>query len=362
MSEGTPISHSRAIGLAAFWALGAIALVLVCVYPLHLLNSYCAVQQDQDRIEKVLQRLNAKTEQPEEQRRIGVNDSSRPFLISPSLYGGGGYDQPESGRESPREEHESWWSNFLCSVNGSDYALAVFTFLLFVSTGLLWYVTERSLAHAQIDSERQARDMQKSLGISKQAADAAIAGQRPWLQLIVKLDGSFGLKEEGIWPGISVRVKNVGNSPATHVQVAVVTEVEPAFADGEQIDWVRVAISKAKRSFQVGDEIDKSDADKVRIFGDVFFPAEDRPPTMPIYSMSTNADIRRAVSDGGGRTLVTVYLVVAADYRFAGGRGSTIATFAIEPQNREGFFDRFQKEYIVGEIFLRPSFVHWYAT
>lgn len=58
-----------------------------------------------------------------------------------------GSQQKAEGRAEPAEDAgskpESWWNNFRCDVNASDYFIALFTLILAVVTGFLWWTTHR---------------------------------------------------------------------------------------------------------------------------------------------------------------------------------------------------------------------------
>lgn len=104
-----------------------------------------------------------------------------------------------------------WW-------HYSGAWVAIFTVVLTVSTIGLWWVTERTLGHAQADAARQAKDMEASLAIAKQAADAAVAAQRPWLDIEIEILSPMTFTENGPTIRLGFVIKNIGNTPATNVQ------------------------------------------------------------------------------------------------------------------------------------------------
>jgi hypothetical protein len=106
--------------------------------------------------------------------------------------------------------------------------VAIFTIVLTVSTALLWWTTRETLRHAQIDSERQAGDMQRSLAVAEENAKAAkraaeiaeksmIAIDRPWLQIKASLVGPLEFTEEEIAVEVEFTLLNTGRSPAMFV-------------------------------------------------------------------------------------------------------------------------------------------------
>ena len=65
---------------------------------------------------------------------------------------------------------------------------AFFTGVLFMSTAGLWWVTERTLGQAKADSERQAKDMEVSLAVARQVADATTGQTRIAADNAMKLE------------------------------------------------------------------------------------------------------------------------------------------------------------------------------
>jgi hypothetical protein len=106
--------------------------------------------------------------------------------------------------------------------------LAVFTFVLAVSTIGLWGVTWLTLRHARQDAARQSRDMQSSIKIGQNAAKAAaksadaaergvVATDRAWIEIDIDLAGDLIFGEQEISVPVKIAFKNVGRSPAVHV-------------------------------------------------------------------------------------------------------------------------------------------------
>ncbi len=105
--------------------------------------------------------------------------------------------------------------------------LALFTFLLFCFTAALWWVTYRLSMASKETGERQASEMEKSLTIAKEAAQAAISGnklnqkifissQRPWVTVPKIIPHSrLNFNEDGL--SFTIIARNAGHSPAMNV-------------------------------------------------------------------------------------------------------------------------------------------------
>ena len=109
-----------------------------------------------------------------------------------------------------------WW------MVGLTAALALFT---------MWLVleTRRLVAEAARTSQRQAREMTESLQVASKgalaaetAANAALAGQRPWIAFQIAVAGPVTYSPEGSAQfRFRVTAKNVGHAPAMGVRVHV---------------------------------------------------------------------------------------------------------------------------------------------
>lgn len=110
--------------------------------------------------------------------------------------------------------------------------LALFTFLLFIFTAALWWVTYRLSVASKEAGARQAKEMEESLAIAKEAAQAAISGnelnqkifissQRPWVtvkEIIPR--SSLNFNEHGL--AFTMIARNVGHSPAMNVNIGAI--------------------------------------------------------------------------------------------------------------------------------------------
>ena len=230
-----------------------------------------------------------------------------------------------------------WW-------HYSGAWIAIFTVVLTVSTAGLWWVTERTLGHAQADAARQAKDMEASLAISKQAADAAVAGQRPWLKVSVDIDGPliFGPDIVDFFPRVTI--KNVGKTPATNAQVTV--SVRPESVSQDERKGLEYAIFEAKRIARNRKIFSKEEyaMPLEGIFGVTVFPGEEI-ETSVAYNRFTRENLNYEIAEGGGDPTVCVYVVASVDYQFPGGEGLTVAPFALErietrwEDDEPGWFD-----------------------
>lgn len=115
--------------------------------------------------------------------------------------------------------------------------LAVFTFLLFVFTAALWWVTLQLSRDAQKSSARQAREMEKVLAISRESADAArksadvaehaltgLERQETATKTIERAYVKMSHTEDGIempygYIRIRMKIENLGNTPADVIDV-----------------------------------------------------------------------------------------------------------------------------------------------
>lgn len=191
---------------------------------------------------------------------------------------------------------------------------AFFTGVLFISTAGLWWVTERSLDHARSEAERQAGDMKRSLAIAKQAAKATIWSSRPWLFVEVGVGGPLSLTDRGGGFQIQVNVKNVGNAPATRVNLfsrLMFGDLQQCFA---LINGIRHA-----------PEGSASRLEFMREEGATLFPGQ---------NWMRNESAAARSEDGlsaalGAPTPTPIRLIVAVTYRCGSIKGHTINTYGI---------------------------------
>jgi hypothetical protein len=116
-------------------------------------------------------------------------------------------------------------------------AIAAFTLTLKRATDRLWDAGERQLKLAADTAAAQSHDMQASIKAAEKAADAAkltaeaakvaadiakstlIETDRPWISINAEIDGPLIFGPEEIEIPLKITLKNIGRSPATHVQL-----------------------------------------------------------------------------------------------------------------------------------------------
>jgi hypothetical protein len=105
-----------------------------------------------------------------------------------------------------------------------------FTLSLRQSTDKLWDAGERQLALLAETSAAQSRDMQASLKVAtdsaiaanrsaKVAEEALVTNDRAWISIKAEVIGPLVFEKDRVHIGIGFDMINVGNSPATHVEI-----------------------------------------------------------------------------------------------------------------------------------------------
>ena len=108
--------------------------------------------------------------------------------------------------------------------------LAISTIGLWAATRRLWVAGERQFRHARASALAQSRATQASLAASVEAAKAAtrsaavaenalIATDRAWISIKAKVTRPLTFKDDQINLGVDFEIVNVGNAPATDVQL-----------------------------------------------------------------------------------------------------------------------------------------------
>lgn len=128
--------------------------------------------------------------------------------------------------------------------------LTIATVLLAIFTYMLWSDTHNLVLEAEKTSKRQAEEMQKSLSITKQAADATynaaiaaqesvavaikanqlnrdnfIADNRPWVSVDIQVAGPLTWGKDGGNLPLKFTLRNTGRTPA--LDVDVYTDIRP---------------------------------------------------------------------------------------------------------------------------------------
>lgn len=132
-------------------------------------------------------------------------------------------EQPHEGGQKGK-----WYDTFLNHT--PNWFVAIFTALLtFVtyrlvsSTNKLWEAGERQIELAKDTAAAQSRDMQDSLKVARAAnkvAEAAlIANDRAWISINAEVIAPLVFEKDRVHIGVGFNLTNVGNSPATHVEI-----------------------------------------------------------------------------------------------------------------------------------------------
>lgn len=114
-----------------------------------------------------------KSEPPSAKDNRGTKQSPLVIEMLPAT------DADEKARyERHNQQEKSFYDGLIAY---STVALAAFTLLLFIATGLLWKTTVNLGREAKRTGERQASEVKQSLAIARDSADAAINASKPFL-------------------------------------------------------------------------------------------------------------------------------------------------------------------------------------
>ncbi len=138
-----------------------------------------------------------------------------------------------------------------------DWFVALFTAVLSLFTGLLWWSTdklwkagERQMALIGKNAEMQSADMRRSIEAAEHAnqisRDSLISSQRPWLTLIVLIQSDFKSDKNTGSLGLEVTVENVGNGPAFAIKCMISTY--PGKHKGTEIEAFKTFVDTMARS------------------------------------------------------------------------------------------------------------------
>jgi hypothetical protein len=201
-----------------------------------------------------------------------------------------------------------WWAS-------PEFWTAAFTAVLTGSTILLWLETKRLAEGA----DAQAEDTRQSLSIARQAADAAVAAQRPWLNLSIEVLSPITFDENGPNVPLGFHIHNLGNTPATNVQF-----------------WAYLLPESAEQkttSLELGMGLANAFAEKmVSIdFGLTVFPG--MAPRQEQTHRVEKPFFDAIIANWDERPKIGLILAVVINYRFVGGRGYTQCGFRIAGRN-----------------------------
>jgi hypothetical protein len=153
---------------------------------------------------------------------IGEKNDAAPILAALDAA-----DPPDQKRKAER-----WVTKFFCEAKALDVALVLFTYCLVIVTGWLVYATaglrEETATLAQF-ARQQPADMKASIDAAQKSAAAATSSaetaeralvltDRAWIEIELEALGPLRFSDDRIEILARGTFKNVGNSPATHVQ------------------------------------------------------------------------------------------------------------------------------------------------
>jgi hypothetical protein len=190
---------------------------------------------------------------------------------------------------------------------------AIFTAVLTASTIGLWLQTKRLAEGA----EGQAADTRTSLAIAREAADAAVAAQRPWLDISVEVLSDLKFSDSGPEVTLGFTIHNLGNTPATCVQFwpCMLPENPVGHANCLELGFEKVEPFSQKVA-----EIE---------FGLTAFPGNSGPQeqTHTVEDVYLTA----IVPDWPARPKIGLCVAIVMTYRFIGGTGRTKCGYKIVP-------------------------------
>ena len=120
-------------------------------------------------------------------------------------------DAPGAPSGEHHEESGPKWTDIAVAMSG--IGSLIFTAALWFSTRNLWVETKR-LAKGAEDQHWTLKD---SVREATRAADAAVAGQRPWVRAYFDIQSGLSFKDDVLTLVIETTLVNVGNTPATNV-------------------------------------------------------------------------------------------------------------------------------------------------
>jgi hypothetical protein len=163
----------------------------------------------------------------------------------------------------------------------------------------------------------QLRTIRASLGHTKtaanaalQSAKAAIDAQRPWIKLDVNIASDLSDDGNGARLQFDVTISNVGNSPATDIEVW-----SPMVCGGNGIPWV-IAFTKIPQKTNLGFSI---------------FPKESS--IVDRWGRITPDEINAALAKTFASNQIDIGVVAFSRYSFIGGTGETTKAYLIGGPN-----------------------------
>ncbi|MEK7996709.1 MAG: hypothetical protein AAB403_23135 [Planctomycetota bacterium] len=189
-------------------------------------------------------------------------------------------------------------------------AAGFFTLTLCGITGWLAYVTRGLyVATARLaDDSKEASA--KAIAASTIAANAAVAAQRPWIKIDIEIASDVIDDGHGLRMGFKVTVQNVGNTPATAMNV-----------------WIAMVCGPGAVLLNAGADKTPDRFDDLSIpVGSALFPRESA--EFERYGRLVPHEIESALAQSTTAIgHVDIVVIATADYRFAGGEGQTVGRY-----------------------------------
>ncbi len=216
--------------------------------------------------------------------------------------------KPPTSDERANEQKHLWYDRRVAEgterLSDETNNLARYTLALAIFTAVMIAVGLAQL----IMFYRQWRAMRDGLEHSQKATEAAVMAQRPWVKLVADIHGILENPGNGPRLPFKIMLENIGNSPATNVNV-----------------WVALACSGgAVRYFDAEDKIPQVPQGS----GFTLFPKD--PTTIDRHGGISTAELDRALADTRATGWVHIGAVVSVTYEFVGGKGRTLQKFAID--------------------------------
>lgn len=215
-----------------------------------------------------------------------------------------------------------WWHRLL--TNPSDTFAAVLALLTAFLVIIGWLQSGQLKRSVEV-----AKDAAEA---AKKAANSAVAGQRAWLKLDLELLGQLeGDGRGGLRIQLRARYKNVGNSPATDVQI-----------------WAAMAGTTARinQALSVLPVTQPGEGFSV-------FPDDDGVDDRRWATLS-GEELAAARSEGFLIGHIEAVVVVRVDYWFAGGSGETRRAYRLEGPRTGAMVDTRRLPVDASELRLVP--------
>jgi hypothetical protein len=279
-----------------------------------------------------------------ENARAGIADTHRDTgqaALPPDFYLRDGGAGPQSSNlfseRNPRRQDDensiSWIDQViaLCAVVLAACGTAALIIAFFQWTALKGQVgrLEKTIAAVRKAASTRAAETAEALSIANahsraaleqaaatgKAADAAIAGQRAWIEITARVAGPLSIDAQGTRFAIGWNIRNLGNTPATQVTVNI--QVVPNIFGKYGL---KDAVEEAKKA---------CDAERERSGGYTIFPqqmAPGRDTTVTIPRSEFDAAVAAMQKTING---AAIGVAICASYRFWGGTGETVVTYML---------------------------------